>query len=76
MTKEEVRAWKERWRLVNEYEIAETRAMTVEERLDALDAVYRMGTALFAGREVRAPSKRDSCQHWARLRQLAAARPV
>jgi len=41
MTKAEARAWKRRWRMVNELSIREARAATRKERLRDLDMLFR-----------------------------------
>jgi hypothetical protein len=39
MTREEARAWMERWKIVNEFTDAEARAKTPEERFEDLETL-------------------------------------
>ena len=40
MTREEARAWMERWKIVNEFTDAEARAKTPEERFEDLEMLF------------------------------------
>jgi hypothetical protein len=40
MTREEARAWMERWKIVNEFTDAERRALTPEERFEDLVTLF------------------------------------
>ncbi len=73
MTKEEARAWKERWRLVNEIERQELRAMTPIEKLRQLATM--MEAARDFGWQTSTPEEIEAIRaRWRRLRgQVSAA---
>lgn len=66
-TKAQIRAWHERWRIVNEAEIQELRATSMDEKFRQLAAM--MQTAIVLGWESSTPQEIDVVrQRWARLR--------
>jgi hypothetical protein len=72
MDRSQALAWKERWRLVREKEIEEQRAMTIEERLRQLDAMFVLAHEL-GWDEALAAEEEEVRERWGRLHRLCGA---
>jgi hypothetical protein len=68
ITAEEARAWRERWRLVNEAEIEELRATPVEQKFRQL-AVLMASADLFPRTPVDEAEDEAVREVWMRLRE-------
>jgi hypothetical protein len=69
MTLEEARAFKERWRLVNEYDRIELQRMTPAEKFRQLEALMDSARAMGWIEKLESEPNRAS-QNWLRLRDL------
>lgn len=72
MDRSQALAWKERWRLVRQRQIEEQRAMTIEERLRQLDAMFVLAHEL-GWDESLAAEEEGVRERWSRLRRLCGA---
>jgi len=70
MTKEEARAWKEGWRLVNEFEREELRTTPMAVKVRQFLAVMRLGRAM-GWLDQPADDDREVDERWARLQAHA-----
>jgi len=74
MTKKEARAYLNRWRLVSDAQVAELRRTPIKEKLQQLDACYRMAVGLGLIRKLTAAkrkSEKEVSLRWRRLKGLA-----
>ena len=69
MTKKEARAWRERWRLVNEFVIQEARSASAEERLRGLDMLFR-SRSMFRWPSEEEAGVPEVRRRWLRLKKL------
>jgi exopolyphosphatase/pppGpp-phosphohydrolase len=68
MTKAQARAYVDRWRLVNQHEIRELRAMTLEEKLRVAAQLHEVGKHIgWNGHRERGVA--EVRQRWQRLRR-------
>lgn len=72
MTKAELVAWRERWRLVNEFSIREALAASMEQRLRDLEWLFALATA--SGHQDEDDGVAEVRQRWVRLRERSHAR--
>ncbi|MFQ5491513.1 MAG: hypothetical protein ACE5GE_12395 [Phycisphaerae bacterium] len=72
MTKEEARAWRERWRLVNERDAEHARAATPWMRLRDLEVLFAFARAI--KNPIDEPSVLQVRARWARLKEHARGR--
>ena len=70
MTKEEARAWRERWRLVNEFEREELRTTPTEVKVRQFLSVMRLGRAM-GWLDQPTDDDREVDDRWARLQAHA-----
>jgi len=73
MTRAQARAWKRRWRLVNQAEIEELRRTPMEQKLRQL-AVLMASTDEMGWTEQLAAEEEQVRKLWIRLRKAARAR--
>jgi hypothetical protein len=73
MTKEDARAWKERWRLVNEFEIHETRTTPLLTKYRQFLELLHWGRAL-GWTEKLGEGEEEVRQRWRRLREIYRAK--
>ena len=69
MTKEEARAYKESWRLVNEITNEEARRKSTSERLRDLEQLYQFAKDL--GTQKQEGEQEKVWARWNRLREIA-----
>lgn len=72
MTKSDIRAWRERWRLVNEFTIQEALAVSMEQRLRDLEWLFEVATA--SSGQDEDDDVVEVRQRWVRLRERSHAR--
>jgi hypothetical protein len=72
MTLEEARAFKERWRLVNEADRAELQRLTPDDRIRQLAILMAMARSMGWAEKLEAESA-ASGENWQRLRRLYRA---
>lgn len=68
MTREEARAWMERWKIVNQRTIEEARALTPEERFRKLEMLFA-SASLFPAPAIEEEDVRRVRDLWQRLRE-------
>jgi uncharacterized protein YlxW (UPF0749 family) len=69
MTKEEARAYKESWRLVNEITNEEARRTSVSERIRGLEQLYEFAKQI--GSKKQEGEQEKVWARWNRLREIA-----
>jgi hypothetical protein len=72
ITPEEARAFKERWRLVNEADRAELQRLTPDDRIRQLAILMASVRSMGWAEKLEAESA-ASCENWQRLRRLYLA---
>lgn len=69
MDRDEVRAWKARWEIVNQHTIEEARALTPEQRFRKLEMLYA-SASLFPRTAIDEEDDRRVRELWMRLHGL------
>ncbi len=73
MTKADIRAWIDRWKLVNEFVIQEARALSPEDRFRELDFLFR-SRGLFRWPTDEQAGIPEVRRRWLRLKRSPRAR--
>lgn len=69
MDKEQVLLYKERWRAVNEFVNQERRAATPEQRLNQVNAIYRLAIGLGLVEKAKRARSREA-SNWTRIKEI------
>lgn len=73
MTKSEIRAWKDRWKTVNEFTLLEARALTPDQRLRELETLFDFAYTIH-GPKSDEEDAIEVRQRWLRLKEKARDR--